>query len=308
MRKNRNIRYPGLWLLLIIIGWANPVIAATATAGESQLITPSGQLIDQRREQDKRQIYSRLALVSHKPNYLMGSYYLRSPQTAPFENRFPEENIHIQPVEIKFQLSMKTLLVANLIGKTGDLWVGYTNRSFWQAANTGRSAPFRETNHEPEVWLDFATDHHLGATRFKGVNIGMVHQSNGQWGALSRSWNRLYALLMFQHDNLYFALKPWWRLPESSADDNNPNIEKYLGNFEFYALTHWQNQTFGIMLRNNLRLDKNNHGALQIDYTFPLRHQIRGYVQIFSGYGESLIDYNHEVSTIGVGVLLANWL
>jgi len=276
---------------------------------ETELQSPSGtQLIDERRKQDKSLSQHPLSLVSHKPNYLIGSYYFNPPQTAPFEAQFPERDIAIEPFELKFQLSLKTLLVSDLLGQTGDLWVGYTNRSFWQAFNAKSSSPFRETNHEPEAWLDFATDHKLGALHFKGANFGMVHQSNGQWGKVSRSWNRLYGLFMFQRENIYFALKPWWRIPESRSDDDNPNIEKYLGNFEFYALKEWKDHTLGIMLRNNLRFNEENHGALQLDYTFPLHNQLRGYIQIFSGYGESLIDYDHDVSSLGIGLMLSNWL
>lgn len=275
----------------------------------AELIAPSGQLIDQRRAEDKRQARRPLVLVSHKPNYLIGSYYFNLPQTSAFESQFPNEDIGIDPVEIKFQISLKTLLISNLIGHTGDLWVGYTNRSFWQAFNTGHSSPFRETNHEPEAWFDFATDRPLhGTLHFKGATLGVVHQSNGQWGEISRSWNRVYAMFMFQTENLYFAVKPWWRIPESASDDDNPDIGKYMGNFELYALKAWGDQTLGLMLRDNLRLDRNNHGALQVDYTFPLHNQLRGYVQWFYGYGESLIDYDHEVNTIGVGLMLSNWL
>ena len=136
----------------------------------------------------------------------------------------------------------------------------------------------------------------------------MVHQSNGQWGEVSRSWNRFYGLFMFQQKSFYFALKPWWRIPESANDDDNPDIEKYLGNFEFYALKEWNEHTLGLMLRNNLRLNQDNHGAVQLDYTFPLHNQLRGYFQIFSGYGESLIDYDHEINSIGIGLMLSNWL
>jgi len=285
-----------------------PVVDETIVDPVDPLIAPSGQLIEEKRQLDKKQSLRSLSLIAHRPNYLMGSYYFTAPQTAPFEAQFPEEDISISSVELKFQFSLKTMLISDLIGKTGDLWVGYTNRSFWQAFNAKRSSPFRETNHEPEAWFDFATDRQFGSLHFKGANFGLMHQSNGQWGGVSRSWNRIYGLFMFQQEDLYFAVKPWWRLPESYSDDDNPDIVKYLGNFEFYALKNWRNQSLGIMLRNNLRCDANNHGAVQLDYNFPLHHQLRGYLQYFSGYGESLIDYDHRVNTLGIGVMLSNWL
>jgi phospholipase A1 len=315
--RRPGMRYVHLICLLIIL-LVNPAAAtektplaeeqdtiATQTAPQPEV---SEQRIEDRRKLDKKSAQHPFSLVSHKPNYLIGSYYFNTPQSRPFEDQFPGQDINIQPVELKFQLSLKTLLVADLLGQTGDLWVAYTNRSFWQAFNANRSSPFRETNHEPEVWFDFATDRQLGSLHFKGANLGMVHQSNGQWGAVSRSWNRIYGLFMFQTENIYFAIKPWWRISESRSDDDNPDIEKYLGNFEFYALKEWNDNTLGIMLRNNLRLNEDNHGAVQLDFTFPLYNQLRGYLQIFSGYGESLIDYDHDLNSIGVGLMLSNWL
>lgn len=43
-------------------------------------------------------------------------------------------------------------------------------------------------------------------------------------------------------------------------------------------------------------------GALQAHWTFPMVRRVRGIVQWFSGYGESLIDYNRRQNTIGIGI------
>jgi hypothetical protein len=60
------------------------------------------------------------------------------------------------------------------------------------------------------------------------------------------------------------------------------------------------------LLRSNLNF-WNFRGATQLDWSFPLYHQVKEDVQLFTGYGESLFDYNRCHTTIGVGFLLIDW-
>ena len=246
-------------------------------------------------------------LLPHKPNYLIISNNMSSPHDAPFQEAFPNRNIHFQPWETKFQLSFKVPIVRGIYNGRGDLYMAYTNRSFWQQFNKAGSAPFRDSNHEPEAWLSFRNDANVLGFHNSVIRTGIVHQSNGQAGTLSRSWNRVYADFIFERGNWFFSLKPWYRLPEKQSQDDNPDIEDYLGNFELSGLYKYESQTFDFMVRDNLQ-SENNRGALQLNWSFPLSKNVRGYVQWFNGYGESLIDYNASSNSLGFGIQLTDWL
>jgi phospholipase A1 len=51
-----------------------------------------------------------------------------------------------------------------------------------------------------------------------------------------------------------------------------------------------------------------NHGSIQLDLAFPLYKGLKGYVQYFSGHGESLVDYNVTSDTFSLGIIKANWM
>ena len=45
----------------------------------------------------------------------------------------------------------------------------------------------------------------------------------------------------------------------------------------------------------------------KLDVRIAFMPLLRGHIQVFDGYGESLIDYNHKATYVGVGVSLLEW-
>jgi phospholipase A1 len=240
----------------------------------------------------------------HHANYFLPIKYSNAPNSTPIQNAFTQPDLGLDSVETELQLSFKVKGMQGVFGHDNvDLWFGYTITSFWQAYNGTISSPFRETNYEPEAMLVFRTNYSLGDFRGRFINLGMVHQSNGRSETQSRSWNRVYAQFGFERDNLALLVRPWVRIPESSASDDNPDIEDYLGHGDVLAVYRKGRNAYSLLLRNNLKTT-DNRGALKLNWSFPLYGRLKGYLQYFNGYGESLIDYNHRQQSFGLGISL----
>ena len=239
----------------------------------------------------------------HHPNYFLPIKYSNAPNNTPFQETFTQPDLGLDPVETELQLSFKIKAMEGVFGHDNvDLWFGYTVTSFWQAYNDSISSPFRETNYEPEAMLVFRTHFDIAGFRGRFINLGLSHQSNGRGEGLSRSWNRVYAQFGFERDNLALLIRPWYRIPDINQDDN-PDIQDYMGHGDLLAVYRKGRHAYSLLLRNNLKTS-DNHGALKLDWSFPLYGRLKGYVQYFNGYGESLIDYNHKQQSFGVGVSL----
>ena len=53
-----------------------------------------------------------------------------------------------------------------------------------------------------------------------------------------------------------------------------------------------------------------SRGFAQLDWATPLLPALgaaRLHLQLTSGYGETLIDYNHKQTTLGLGVSFGDW-
>lgn len=207
----------------------------------------------------------------------------------------------LDSVEVKFQLSFEVPVWRNLLRDDLDVYFAYTQLSFFQAYNQEYSAPFRETNYEPELGLHWHPRGELFGWRLESARIAMNHQSNGRSQPLSRSWNRLIGQAQVERGELSLGLRLWTLLGDRTPSDN-PDIIDFYGNGELYAGYRLGRHNLAMMVRNLA-----DHPAVQLDWTYPLSSTVRLYVQYFNGYGESLLDYDHSVNRIGIGFALNEW-
>ncbi|WP_168416430.1 phospholipase A [Acinetobacter indicus] len=279
---------------------------------EGSHIDPNVSLLDKRWELAPESKLGTWNIRAYQPVYLMPGFWTSDKNerpSSPNENNTVTEaqQQNLTSTEAKFQLSLKTKAVENLLGDNGDLWLGYTQSSRWQVYNGEESRPFRETNYEPEASLMFRTNYEILGLNGRLLGLTLNHQSNGRSDPLSRSWNRVILNLGFEKNNFALMLRPWYRIEEDRSDDNNPDIKNYIGRGDMLAFYRWKDHDFSLMLRHSLKGGDDAHGAAQFDWVFPISGKLRGHFQLFDGYGESLIDYNHRATYVGLGVSLMNW-
>ena len=277
--------------------------AAIANAGR-------GSLLDSRWELAADSKLGAFQLRAYKPVYVLPAFWTSKVNTNPHspnpDNALPFALTELDDLEVKFQISFKTKFAENVFGDNGDIWGAYTQSSRWQVYNGEESRPFRETNYEPEVMLVFRNNYSIAGWKGRMAGIGINHQSNGRGDPLSRSWNRVIATIGLDRENWAFVVRPWYRVPDGN-DDDNPDIEDYIGRGDAMLTYAKDGHVFTVLGRHSLRGGDDSHGALQVDYGFPINRTFRGHVQVFHGYGESLIDYNHKATYVGLGISLLDW-
>ena len=279
-------------------------------AGDDDRARVTASLLDSRWELAPETKLGTFNVRGYRPVYLLPLFATSRQNNEP-QSPNPDNSVgtrqSIDNVEAKFQLSLKTKVWQGVFGDAGDVWIGYTQSSRWQLYNEKNSRPFRETDYEPDVTLAFDTHYRLFGWDGRMLGVGVDHQSNGRSNPLSRSWNRIIGTVGLERPGWTVLLRPWWRIPEAREDDNNPDIDNYMGRAEAQIVHEVNGQEFGLLLRHSLRGGDNSHGAAQLTWAFPLAGNLRGYMEIFRGYGESLIDYNHNATYVGLGFSVLDW-
>jgi outer membrane phospholipase A len=192
-------------------------------------------------------------------------------------------------------------------------YLAYSQTSFWDIG--GDSNPFFDTSYRPELlylWEQSNPAWLPGMTRFD-VEAGLRHNSNGRGGDDSRTINTVYVRPVFTFGDpgtgrgFFLAVAP--ELYEYlGALRDNPDAPEFFGYGNLRLIAGWRG---GLQLAAMGRLGSTwDKGALQLDLTYPLRKLTRNNLdlyldaQFFTGYGESLLEYNQSTTSFRLGVAL----
>ena len=247
---------------------------------------------------------------TYAPNFLLPVHFTSEVNRAPTSPTHPDGGTFpkYSRTEGELQVSLRAKALGGLLTPNDSVWLAYTQQSIWQVWNSADSSPFRSSDYQPEIIYAAPIPENLGRLgdwRWRMVLAGFAHESNGQGDPLSRSWNRLYVGTAFTHDDLALQARFNWRMPEAGVDDN-PHLTDYIGNTELSASWFPGETTMQLMARTSFK--STQRGSLQFTWTHPVFPSkpdgLRYYLQVFSGYGETLLDYNFKQTSVGLGFTL----
>jgi phospholipase A1 len=287
-----------------------PGVAPTGAATQPPPGGPAPSLYDDRWDLDGRRKGELFFPRAHKPVYALPVTWtdqVNVTPSSPSPGHSVDEPLVLRPIEVKYQLSLKAKLWEGVLGTPLRVWGGYTQSSRWQVYNGHESRPFRETNYEPEIIFAWPLDRTFWGWRLRQLSLSVNHQSNGRALPLSRSWNRVIGEAALERGEWTMQVRPWVRMNERPTDDDNPDISDHVGRGELLFTGKLGRNILALTLRHSLRGASHSRGSALAEWSFPIDGALHAYVQWFGGYGESMIDYNHRQSRLGVGVSIVEW-
>jgi phospholipase A1 len=243
-------------------------------------------------------------LKPHKVNYILPYAY----REGKYKSYVPTDEY--RNIEAELQVSLKLYLGTGLLGLNESYYIAYSHQAFWQIYS--ESSPFRETNYNPEGFIEFPIFDKTSYLNMKSIKLGLAHTSNGQGsntdvvyanpadnpGNRSRSLNYIYSELALQHETLLTEFRLISPFPGTADDIDNPDIMDYLGYMSVKVNYFKAKHMFTLMGRGNLTT---GYGAVESTYSYPVLDDAYLFMKIFSGYGESLIDYDNYITKFSVG-------
>lgn len=247
-------------------------------------------------------MFSNFGILPHNKTFLIPFSYTTENYKKRNSVQYPGYHVFDRNIETEFQISFKKTFTYDLLGLNETLSLGYRQEVWWQLY--ANSAPFRETNYRPEFWITIPTTRELDLqSGLKDISIGFLHESNGLGEPLSRELNQVYTDLDFQYNDLLIQLRGWY----IHAGRENKDITSYLGYGHLKVKYLYGQHQFELMLRDNLYFNSNNRGSIEGEWSYPINNSKNNfwYLKGFSGYGASLMDYNHRQNRLGIGLLFS---
>jgi phospholipase A1 len=196
------------------------------------------------------------------------------------------------------------------IFRESGFFLAYSQSIFWNLYST--SSPISEINLSPELFWNYGDD-------VQYVRLGLYeHKSNGRDGIDSRAWDRSYIQVQTSVGNPVNVgvnvkgFYMWGIAPE------NEDIADYTGNYEAELFFRFlESGPLHLTDKEELYIrGGTGRGNYGFDFTkgwieagFRFRMAFRSiqpdfYIQLFSGYGETLVGYDKENLAVRVGIIL----
>jgi phospholipase A1 len=282
---------------LLVFGEENSEFVGPPQLSQQLELSNQESVIEEKRNAERKINLIDFAIALNRPTYILPYYYTASPDQHVYEGDTPL-NQRINQNEFKFQLSLLVPVVQSVMGTPLDINLSYTQMSYWQVYTT--SAWFRETDYEPELIFNYTLNPN------NQVGVSLNHESNGRGGTEERAWNRVIGIYTYGHSNWMLQARAWVLIFKGdSSDIYNPDITDYLGHGDLTASYEINKLVLSVTGGN---FERFNRSHFQGSLSYPITNKIRFYGQAYSGYGQSLIEYNHRTNAFGVGISFNDWL
>lgn len=176
----------------------------------------------------------------------------------------------------------------------GGIHFAYTQTSLWDLGSD--SMPFEDSSYRPSFFWDYYTQQKGVWPAF--IRTGYEHESNGRADEASRSIDTFF---FWPFWNGRWLGREWLIAPKFyaylSKGEFNEDIADYRGHVDLW-FRYGQDQNW--LLSTILRHGTGGRNMLEMDVSFPIRKKIFSrtggyiYMQLFHGYGESLLTYDEK--------------
>lgn len=205
----------------------------------------------------------------------------------------------------KLQVSFKVPLIQKL-----PLYFAYTQSMFWKLRE--ESKPFEDFTFNPEIFYRLG----WGDRGMNSLDFGIFgHNSNGKKGDDSRSLNMSYMRLNYAFEGRHWMTRLGADLSSIyDTDEGNRNIYDYIGPLslhisfvQLFESTYFDKSEIDLdAIPGGKYASDWTRGGYQLTWSFRLGHLKvipAFYLQYYTGYGETLLNYDKFTNAIRAGLI-----